>query len=225
MDIKKIMMPDGRLRTYFKGDHQTWSEIVKNVILPDGYSYCESNWISSNHDSIWAPEKRVKAFLDRCAYLISLDNPVGLESAYKAMSHKVREIPSSECPSVVSDILYSDRVPAGEFNEDERFKMLCDRLDDIDPRKKKKQVRKPKVDTKFNRIARIRKMNPDAELVWISVDGDNCFQYKDLVYRIPSHYKGYICTEKLDSMDRILVVDANGELTFYDQNIRPMELQ
>lgn len=223
MDIKKIMMPDGRLRTYFKGDHQTWTEIIQNVVLPDGFEYCESNWISTNHESMWAPEKRVKSFLDRCAYLMSLDNPSGLESAYKAMSHKVREIPASECPSAISDLLYSDRMPASDFDEDERFKALCERLNEIDPRLKKKASPKKKADTKFNRIERICKQNPDATRTWVSVDGDNCFVYKEKEYRIPSYYKEYAYSEKHDSMDRILIVDNNGLLTFYDQNVVAME--
>lgn len=223
MDIKKIMMPDGRLRTYFKGDHQTWTEIVQNVVLPDGADYCESNWISTNHSSMWAPEKRVKSFLDRCAYLMSLDNPSGLESAYKAMSHRVREIPASECPSAISDILYSDRMPAGEFGEDEHFKALCERLDEIDPRKKKKLPIKKKHDSKFNRIEKIRKQNPGATCVWMTVDADNRFAYNGVTYMIPNRYKGYAYSEKHDSMDRILVVDCGSELMFYDQNVVLME--
>lgn len=224
MDIKKIMMPDGRLRTYFKGDHQTWMEIVQNVILPDGSTYCESNWISANHEAIYSPEKRVKAFLDRCAFLMSLDNPVGLESAYKAMSHKVREIPASECPSAISDMLYSDRMPAGDFDEDERFKSLCERLDEVDPRLKKKKKAKPKIKTRYNRIEEICRLNPNSSREWVRVDEDNCFVYNEKEYRIPSDARGYQYSEKLDSMDRVLVVDNGGFLLFYDQNVMPIEM-
>lgn len=224
MDIKKIMMPDGRLRTYFKGDHQTWTEIVQNVILPDGSAYCESNWISTNHEAVYAPENRVKAFLDRCAYLMSLDNPSGLESAYKAMSHRVREVPASECPSAISDIFYSDRMPAGDFEEDERFKMLCERLDEADPRLKKKKEPRAKIETRFDRIAGIRKAMPDANMVWASVDAENCFLYNKKKYRVSSRAKGYGQSDKLDSMDRVLIVDNAGELIFYDQNVKPIEI-
>lgn len=224
MDIKKIMMPDGRLRTYFKGDHQTWTEIVQNVILPDCSTYCESNWISTNHEAIYAPENRVKAFLDRCAYLMSLDNPSGLESAYKAMSHKVREIPASECPSAISDVLYSDRMPAGDFDEDERFKMLCERLNEIDPRLKKKKTQKAKNETRFDRIEKIKKTHPLAQMKWVSVDAENCFIYNRRKYRVSDRAKGYGHSDKLDSMDRVLIVDDAGVLLFYDQNAKPMEV-
>lgn len=222
MDIKKIAMPDGRLRTYYKGDHQTWAEIVQNVIIPDGEAYCESNWISVNHESKWSPENRVKSFLDRCAYLMSLDNPSGLESAYKAMSHKVREIPASECPTAVSDLFYSDRVPANDFDEDDRFKSLMDRLDEVDPRKKKKPIQKKRQETRFDRISKIRNTFPMATLSWVYVDGANKFTYSGKEYKISDSIKGYSQTDKLDSMDRILVVDNCGSLLFYDQNANPL---
>lgn len=224
MDIKKIMMPNGRLRTYYKGDHQTWTEIVENVILPDGSAYCESNWISANHEAIYSPEKRVKAFLDRCACLMALDNPSGLESAYKAMSHKVREIPATECPSAISDIFYSDRMPANDFDEDERFKALCERLDEKDPRLKKKKIPKPRIETKYDRIEKLRKQMPDASRTWASVDAENCFTYKGKKYRLSDRAKGYERSDRLDSMDRVLVVDDAGHLTFYDQNVKAIEV-
>lgn len=217
------MMPDGRLRTYYKGDHQTWTEIVQNVILPDGSTYCESNWISANHEAIYSPEKRVKAFLDRCAFLMSLDNHAGLESAYKAMSHKVREIPASECPSAISDILYSDRMPAGDFDEDERFKALCERLDEVDPRTKKKKP-KAKIKTRYDRIEEIGRLNPNASRTWVVVDSNNCFVYKEKEYHIPSDIRGYVNSEKLDSMDRVLVVDNGSYILFYDQSIMPIDI-
>lgn len=162
-------------------------------------------------------------FLDRCAYLISLDNPAGLESEYKAMAHKVREIPASECPSAISDLLYSDRLPASDFDEDERFKALCDKLDESHTRFLKK-TRGKRAETKFNRIEQIRKKNPAAKMSWVSVDEENRFVYSGTSYIIPTYYNGYASSENNDAMDRVLVVDNAGVLVFYDQNVRPMEI-
>lgn len=226
MDVKKIIMPDGKMRTFYCGDDQTWLEIITKVVLPVWQDYCNDHWIDhSNHESMWSFEKRIKAFLDRIAWLIIKDEAGGdVETNYKAMVHKVREIPASECPAEISDMFYSQRSqPADSIDEDERFGLLIDRLNEEDKRPKR-VTKKKKIETRFNRLSKIKKEHPAAEMVWCLVDSDNSFLYKGDEYEIPADTSGYdVIENQLDAMDRILVVDDGEELLFYDQNVFPIE--
>lgn len=225
MDVKKIIMPDGKMRTFYCGDDQTWSEIIQNVVLPIWQEYCNDHWIDhTNHESMWSFEKRTKAFLDRVAWLLLQDNPGGeIESNYKAMGHRVREIPASECPSDVSDYFYSQRVqPSDDTDEDQRFSLLVEKLDAEDKRPKRTPVRK-KIETRFDRIAKICKEHPTAKRTWCCVDADNTFIYLGVVHQIPEWAEEYsICDNRTDSMDRILVVDDGRNIWYYNQNVFPL---
>lgn len=228
MDIKKILMPNGKMMTFYKSDDQTWSEIIENVALPMWMDYCNSNWISSNHEAIYAPEKRVKSFLERCAWLILQDDTGGgIESEYKAMSHKVREIPASECPPEVADMLYSERTAPLE-NEDEyaRYQSLLDKLDENDKRPKSKKKSK-RMETRFDRLAKLKGGEKAAELRWCVVDRDNNFTYCGSTYHIPDGVSGYYVDDKnevLGSMDRILVADYGDRVEYFDQSVYPIAI-
>lgn len=221
MDIKRIYMPDGKVRTYFRGDHQTWAEIVLTKILPDWCEYCNDHWISSNHEDIYAPEKRVKAFLDRCGWMLIQDNPAGLESDYKAMSHKVREIPVSECPANVSDYFYSEHKPPIDSDESNRFEALCEKLDEKGGRSRT-QKKKPKIESKFERIEKLFSKNKNANRTWCSVDAENNFYYLNRKYHIPFGVSGY--NDSTEAMDRILIIDDGNTIQYFDQNVYPITI-
>lgn len=216
MAAKRILMPNGELRTYYCGDDQTWQEIITQRILPYWTSYCNSNWISANHEAVYAPEKRVKWFLDRLGWLL-IEGSNGIESEYKEMVHKVREIPVTECPADISDYMYSDRTPPPEDDEDDHYERLVNRLKEIDKRKPRKP--KPHRETKFERIEKIRKSFPGCEFTWCGVDANNTFEYRGRTYSVPNEMRGYI---EDSQMDRILAVENETRLVFYDQNVMDM---
>lgn len=226
MDVKKIIMPDGKMRTFYCGDDQTWSEVIQNVVLPIWQEYCNDHWIDhNNHESMWSFEKRTKAFLDRVAWLLLQDNPSGeIESNYKAMSHRVKEIPASECPSEITDCFYSQRIqPTDDLDENQRFDLLIEKLDAEDKRPKRAPSKK-KVETRFDRISKICKKYPTAKRTWCSVDAENNFVYHGAVHHIPDEIESYsVNNEKNDSMDRVLVVDDGKRIWYYDQNVFPFE--
>ena len=217
MDIKKIIMPDGKMRTYYCGDDQTWSDIIRDVVLPDWMEYCSSHWISANHEAMYAPEKRVKAFLDRCGWMLLQDNPAGLESKYKEMVHLVKEIPVTECPAAVSDYLYSAQKPPIDEDENDRFTRLCERLDEKMKNVNSKKT-PPKKETRFTRIEKIIKASPNSKRTWCIVDADSSFEYNGIRYKIPVELEGYEGEEK-NLMDRVFVVEDASSLRFYDQNV------
>lgn len=133
------------------------------------------------------------------------------------MVHKVREIPVTECPADVYDKIYSDFSPPLESEDDERYNLLVERLNDVDKRKTKKV--KPKTETRFERIGKIRKAFPGCEFTWCGVDADNTFEYKGRLYSVPDEMRGYVEDAQ---MDRILAVESESRLAFYDQNVLDM---
>lgn len=217
MDIKKIIMPDGKMRTFYCGDDQKWSDIIKDVVLPGWMEYCSSHWISANHEAMYAPEKRVKAFLDRCGWMLLQDNPAGLESKYKEMAHMVREIPATECPAAVSDYLYSTHKPPVDEDDNDRFERLCERLDEKMKPSSKRTT--PKKETRFTRIEKIIKSSPNCKRAWCTVDADNSFLYNGVRYQVPSELTGY-AGSGTDLMDRVFVVEDDSSLRIYDQHVQ-----
>ena len=226
-EFKRIIMPNGRKYTYYRDPSQTWNEVILEKVLPDWMGYCNDHWIDfGNHESMWSFEKRTKAFLDRCAWLWLQDHPDGLESRYKEMMHKVREIPASECADGISDYFYSDRKPA-DINEGvERFKMLCESLDESAPVPVEVKVPRRKMrETRFNRLSKLIRKYPNAKRMWCSVDGDNNFTYNGNTFHIPETIKGYeVNSGRTDLMDRVFVLEDNGVLQIYNQELRLIEL-
>lgn len=217
MSSKRVMMPNGELRTYYCGDGQSWRQIIEEVILPYWIEYCNSNWISPNHEEVYAPEKRVKWFLDRLGWLL-IEGADGIESEYKEMIHKVREIPVTECPAEISDYVYSERQGPDEDDEEQHFQLVLDKLEQADKRKPRKTT-KPKVETKFERIENIRRSFPGCRFTWCIVDADNTFEYDGQRLSVPAEMRGYIDDSQ---MDRILAVENDRALRFYDQNVQNM---
>jgi hypothetical protein len=227
-EIKRIMMPNGVFRTFYCDEGQTWAEVIENVVLPEASDYCYQNWISPNHEDMFCAEKRVKSFLDRCAYLITKDggSAYGIESEYKAMSHKVREIPVSECPPEISDMFYADRkAPVDDEDSDARYQTLTERLVET---AKAKNVRSSSAlpkrskigSSRFERMTEIDRSFPGNTKTWCVVDADNYFEYRGKRYKIPRDMHGYYSTGNgIGSMDRLLVVETEDALRFYDQNV------
>lgn len=219
MDVKKVLMPNGRLATFYCGDDQTWDEIIRREILPAWEEYCNSNWLSSNHEEVYAPERRVKRLLDRLGELITLGAD-DVESRYKAMSHKVREIPVSECSPYVTDYLYSGSDPV-TYEESGHFEILADTLDGEAEKLPVRKKKRSKRTTRFERIEEIARSMPDSRRTWCRVDADNHFRYNGKTYTAPEEMRGYIGDGQ---MDRILVVETADALRFYDQNVQNMYL-
>lgn len=220
MKSKRFYMPDGTKRTYYCGDDQTWDEIIREKILPYWQNYCEGNWLSANHEEIYAPERRVKWFLDSLAYAL-VEGGDGVESEYREKKHKANEIPVSECPDTLSDYLYADRTPpVGEGTES--FERLVEQVSELLPQRapsKRYRDRNAKT-TVFQRIGQIAKELPDSERTWCIVDATDHFVYKGTRYLIPDEMR--IKYKEDPQMDRILAVETPNTLRFYDQTVQAM---
>ena len=220
---EKIKFPDGSSRMYFCGEGQTWKQIIEESILPDWIGYCNHAWISVNHEDIYAPEKRVKWFLDKLGFLMSLDDPGEVQTPHKQMSVMVRELPLSECPSAVSDMVYAVRetltADSRESGEWERLELLTEKVDAIAGRKPPEKKKWP--ETRFEKLQKIRKMWPGCEYNWIYINDDNSFSFGDKEYwisgELPQYQKEDSAEGEFANMSDVLVVSKKGwVMAMYD---------
>lgn len=220
MKSRRFYMPDGTKRTYYCGDDQTWDEIIRERILPYWERYCNGNWLSPNHEEVYAPEKRVKWFLDSLGYAL-VEGEERIESEYMEKAHKAREIPISECPDTLRDYLYSDRTPpVGEGAEN--FEKVLETVSELLPKRppSKKFTARNNKTTKFQRLEQIAKQFPDSIRTWCIVDATDHFNYNGARYIIPDEMR--IKYKEDPQMDRILVVETQSALRFYDQTVQTM---
>lgn len=173
-----------------------------------------------------SPEQKIKRFLDSCAYLLLRDNPEGTLTDYKEVMHGRNEIDVSSCPSWIADRMDAGGCTLSGGMEDEQTRFEC-LLDKLDGKAKKYMKRdravRAKVETKSQRLQRVRSQHPRAEIRICSVDTDNCFSINGRYYCIAESVYQYAPRETkeglLYDMDRIHAVLENGiPVLFLDQD-------
>lgn len=182
-------------------------------------------------DLPYSRERRVKAFLDACAYLLLRDNPEGTVSHYKDIMNGKREIPVSSCPQMVDHLIYSGRQPPEDEGDNEfsKFALMLERLDArAKPYESKRKKKPKKKETQFQRAERIRKEHPGCRFFFCRVNTENRFEYNGVYYRIDESVEVYQPKQTregaLYDMDEITVVRAaDGKLYFYDQKMYPLD--
>ena len=144
-----------------------------------------------------------------------LGNTKDIETDYKKVMHAKREIPASNCPSFVENMLYSTGGSTGLTEKEElaSFAVITDRLD---ANAEKYETKKPKKkqESLFHKHNRLGIRGGE----WCIVDTDGIFEYGGCRYKIDESETQYqpIDTEigELYDMDKIL---ATGDV-FYDMN-------
>lgn len=221
----KVHLPNGPSVLYSLRPGQTWKDVVTEHVIPSWEEYCNKNWLSENHEQTYCGENKVKAFLNQCAYLLTLDNPVGLESAYLNNRHTTMEIPVSNAPSEVDDFYYSASKPPMPKNTEEwnSYDMMVGKLDER-ALYKNKAVKRKRKETRFDKIQTILRNHPNSKATTVLVDTDGRFEYDGVIYKIPAEEKAYSGEwqsdgEKYYAMDQVMVVENDEGLTFYDANL------
>lgn len=188
------------------------------------------NWMDADQSDLGSREKRVKAFLDACAYLLLRDNAGDTMSHYKEMARGNTEIPVSSCPPSVSHLIDGGQFsPAEEMLEKERFEQIMDCLCNQPAQEDRpKARRKPRPDTNSDRIARIKLQFPGCSFTHCYVDTENEFSFKGIQYAIDKALPAYQPKETrhglLYDMDQVVVVcEANGTTRFYTQKLEPID--
>lgn len=167
----------------------------------------------------------MKAFLDRCGTLMLYGLP-GIETKYKKLVHRVREIPMSDCPTSIRGMFYSGKAvpddPNAGKDEESRFEALKEKHHDMAPAKPRKR-NSVVTDSRFQRAQEIRKQYPSARIEICTVDTDGVFHYGGSLYSVASHpeYNGTLTPSGMYyAMDKVTVVDRGVLLRLYDQNLK-----
>ena len=150
------------------------------------------NWLSENHEQSFAPEHRVKRLLDRCGTLLLRDVPQEERdtlTSYKEMVIGRREISVTCCPAAVAEMYDSGAVDLTKLKPDDKleYEMLTDRLALPETRK----PARPRSETKFDRLQKVRAGHPQCVLTSERVDTDGCFTFMGCGYRIDPGFNKY----------------------------------
>lgn len=90
-----------------------------------------------------------------------------------------------------------------------------------------KAKKKPRRETRTMRIDKIHRQMPGCEVCICSVDTEGWFEYKGKAFLISSELTCYapkvVKGEELYDMDRVMVVEFENGLRFYDQNVFPID--
>lgn len=172
---------------------------------------------------MYTPEAKIKRFLDALAYFLLLGNTDGIETNYRRVMHAKREIPVSNCPADVSNIMYGSggTSEASRRDEYDAFATMLEKLDQSALPYEAKQVQRKKQKSMFNK--KNKRGIHGGE--WLRVDTDGKFWVGDQQYIINDQEIQYqpVKTEYGDyyAMDRILF---SGGL-FYDMNYDDVAVQ
>ena len=138
----------------------------------------------------------------------------GIETNYKSAMHIKNEIPASNCPSEIENILYASGGSSDVYAKEEKsvFENMLDRLDERTAQYETKKTQK-KTKSLFS-----KKLKKNIHGTWYLVDTDGKFWVGNNKYVIADQEVQYqpVKTEYGDyyAMDKILYADGK----FYDMN-------
>lgn len=130
-----------------------------------------------------------------------------------------REIPASNCPSFVDNLLYASGGATDTKDKEERaaFDILTESLDAKAETYEAQRPQRKRKESKFQKYLNLGIRGGE----WLRVDTDGVFQYRDQWYRIDDEMTQYQPVETelglLYDMDRILATNPNSP-EFYDMN-------
>ena len=165
---------------------------------------------------MFSPESKVKLFLDSLAYYYLLGNTQGIVTDYKKVMHAKREIPVSNCPAYVENLLYSTVGTTSQADREEAasFKTMLEKLDATAEKYETQKATRKKSESLFHKKNRLGIHGGE----WCRVDTENKFWHGKTHYQIDKKETQYqpVDTEygEYYAMDKILVTD-NG---CYDMN-------
>ena len=216
----RVVEPNGKITVLTAEDRDQIRGRV-DAVLGKWRKYCEANWLNDSGD-VYPPEAKVKRFLDSLAYFLMFGNLQGIETDYKHVMHTKREIPISNCPSSIDNLVYSSGASCGaaKQEEDDAFAVMLDRLDRRAEPYMQPKVKRKFPETRFHKHERLGIRGGE----WCVVDTEGKFRYRGKTYQITDQATQYQPIETLYGdlydMDRILA--SGGK--FYDMNFDEVEV-
>lgn len=192
--------------------------------------YCLDNWLNEQAGAGYSCEKKVKAFLDACAFILLQDNKEDTLSRYKEMINGKREIPVSSCPPLISHLLESGyHCEAEDMDEAQRYELMLDRLDSFGPPlSQSKRNREERAETRSDRLEAIRSLYPGCVFHHCRIDTENHFEFDGEWFAVDTCVEEYNPIETkhgllYDSDQVIVVVDEDGISHFFTQQVWPID--
>ena len=215
----KVFEPSGKVR--IMSDDDRTSAVGK--VLEKWSGYCDRNWLNDSGD-LFSPESKVKRLLDSLAYYLLLGHTRDIETEYRRVMHAKREIPLSNCPSSIADLVYASGATVEHRHSDDAlsFATMTQRLDEIAEAYEQQVKPKPvqKKESLFEKKLRLGIHGGE----WCVVDTEGYFWCGQNRYHIADNAVQYqpVKTEigDLYDMDRVLV--SGGK--FYDMNLDEVEV-
>ena len=219
-----VFLPSGMRYNLYDPEDKNRVKVVNDILVSRWEEYCNSNWLSDNHEAIDAPEKKVKRFLDGCADFILYCNADDVMTDYKKMKTGKVEIPMSACTSHIENMVFSSREKIDAGHEDERFNQTLSEISCADktnagaskPRQRK-SIKKPD----YEKLQAIKRKLQIVDMRFCTVDTYGEFVYKGSTYHIASWNQTYapkqVGEDDLYDCDRIVVaLSASGEYHYFD---------
>ena len=168
---------------------------------------------------------KVKRFLDSLAYCLLFGNTKGIETEYKKVMHAKREIPVSNCPSFVENMLYASGSATAQIDRDEHdaFRVMTDELDWKAERYEMQKPKRERIESRFHKHNRLGIHGGE----WCRVDTDGVFEYNGFKFMIDPFAVQFQPVEtafgELYDMDKILVVGEPP--AFYDMDYNEVKVR
>lgn len=210
----RIYTPAGKIMCVLVGTREEMLATANELIEKWG-PYCDRNWLNDT-GGVFTPEAKVKRLLDGVGYYLLLGNMDGIETDYYRVLRAKKEIPASNCPSAIDNILYASggSVEKISVEEEAQFRTMLDELDQKADSVTRYTSRKPRKESLFQKKNRLGIHGGE----WVTVDTEGKFWVGNQHYMIDENEIQYQPIETdygdLYDMDRILVSDGK----FYDMN-------
>lgn len=202
---------------------------VVDTLCRQWADYCNSHWLSENHEEPYCGENRVKRFLDGLGYFMMLNDTkdTGIVTEYKAQVHAAKEIPVSACPAAVQDVFYASGAAEAP-----------DTIPDPLPTttKPKYPRRTERYRTKSDRLHEFEKAFKPREYQYATVDTDGWFEYESCGRKIKLHVSDKcqqyapkrLKDDVLYDMDKVIVAivkenEHSEHVYFFDMNFEAID--
>lgn len=222
----RIIDLNGKTINVYRGQDQSWAEVVQKARLPARFDFCLRHWMSDDPMDT-ETENRIKTYLSRVGYILIQDKPdAKIITDYKELRDKVAMIPVFGYPKLenlyygnLDEMNEGNMIPGRETSE----RMTKAEVKVYDALTKPRHI--PVVVTEMQerrkRIDEMRKQYPSANVGYERVDTVNEFTHNSKRFRIddlPQYRAKLVKGDYLYDMDQVVCVEDHGHVLFYDQD-------
>ena len=222
----RIIDLNGKTINVYRGQDQSWAEVVQKARLPARFDFCLRHWMSDDPMDT-ETENRIKTYLSRVGYILIQDKPdAKIITDYKELRDKVAMIPIFGYPKLenlyygnLDEMNEGNTIPGRETSE--RMTKAEVRVYDALTKPRHIPVVVTEMQEKRKRIDEMRKQYPDANVSYERVDTMNEFTYNGKRFRVddlPQYRAKLVKGDYLYDMDQVICVEDHGHVLFYDQD-------